>query len=259
MGNHQSKLLKIAAASVLGISICATSLVVPITNHTIEVYAKTTYIVVKGKLVNASTKKVIKGYAVYNNKLYYNGSLKMGYTVYSNKLYYNGSLKKGYALYSNKLYYDGGLKKGYAMYSNKLYCNGSLQSGYITYNSKLYRNGILFTGTYNSLYYKSGVKYTGTIGNTQYKNGVIVGNNSGTTGNKIIQSFSSHSGSTLTNITVTTSTDVYRVTLGSYEMHYDGKNTFSYALINVKAGTSFTVYAYDEKNKLLQSMKYTVN
>ncbi|MDR7000989.1 hypothetical protein [Neobacillus niacini] len=273
MENYQSRFLKMATASVIGISIFAAIVVVPVKNHPNYVYAKTTYTykVLNGKLVDAKRKKIIKGYAVYSKKLYYNGilkkgyavysnklynngSLKKGYTVYSNKLYNNGILKKGYAVYSKKLYYNGSLKKGYTVYKNKLYYNGSLKSGYETYNSILYSNGILFTGTYKSVYYKSGVKFTGRIGDKKYKNGVIV-----ETANSKIRSISNQSGSIFTNITVTTSADVYKVKLGSEEMHYIGNYTFTYGLANVKTGTILSVYAYDENNKLLQTMKYTVD
>lgn len=106
----------------------------------VNVSAKITYKISNGKLINAKTKKIVKGYNVYKKKLYYNGSLKRGYKVYRKKLYYNGSLKKGYK----------------------------------TSNTKLYKNGSLFTGTYKDIFYESGEKFTGYIGEKQYENGKVV-------------------------------------------------------------------------------------
>lgn len=255
----KNQFLKAAAASFLGISIFTASFAVSLPAHENVAYAKTAYKILKGKLVNAASKKIIKGYAVYGNKLYYNGNLKKGYAVSGNRLYYDGSLKKGYAVYGNKLYYNGSLKKGYSVSGNKLYYNGSLKEGYAVSGNKLYYNGSLKSGyaTYSSKLYKNGTLFTGTVGNKQYKNGVAV-KTPGVPVNAKIRSISSHSGSIFTNFTVAASPEVYKVTLGSFAMHYDGHNTFSYALTNVKAGTAFTVCAYDENNKLLQTIKYTV-
>ena len=76
--------------------------------------------------------------------------------------------------------------------------------------------------------------------------------------NAKIQSISTVSGDIVSNVTVKTSSDVYKVKIGINELHYEGNNTFSYGLIDVKAGTVITVYAYDENNRLVETKKYTV-
>ncbi|WP_374721458.1 Ig-like domain-containing protein [Peribacillus tepidiphilus] len=73
-----------------------------------------------------------------------------------------------------------------------------------------------------------------------------------------IQSVNTFSSGAFTNITVTTSEDVYKVKIGADEMHYKGNNTFTYGLIDIKNGTTLTIYAYDENNKLIETKKYTV-
>lgn len=73
-----------------------------------------------------------------------------------------------------------------------------------------------------------------------------------------IQSVTSVSGGIITNITVKTSADVYKVKISGEEIHYKGNNIFSYGFVDLKTGTVLTVYAYDENNKLLKSIKYTV-
>ncbi|AMW98110.1 hypothetical protein [Rummeliibacillus stabekisii] len=149
------KLIKTAAAVALGASVITAALVPGSTSA----FAASKYKVSKGKLVNAKTGKVVKGYVVYNSKLYYNGKLKTGYktvgTGKSIKLYYNGSLKKGYkTVKENKLlFYNGSLKKGYKTAGNgeRLYKDGYLDKGYEVYgdvenNPSLYYNGYLKSG-----------------------------------------------------------------------------------------------------------------
>ena len=149
------KLIKTAAAVALGASI-VTAAVVP---GSTDASAASKYKVSNGKLVNTKTGKVVKGYVVYNSKLYYNGKLKNGYktvgTGKSIKLYYNGSLKKGYktAKENKLLFYNGSLKKGYKTAGNgeRLYKDGQLDKGYEVYGDvdkdpSLYYNGYLKSG-----------------------------------------------------------------------------------------------------------------
>lgn len=182
------KLVKTTAALALGASV-VTAAVVP---GTTSASAASKYKVSNGKLVNAKTGKVVKGYVVFKSKLYYNGKLKKGYkTVGSGKtikLYYNGSLKKGYktARNSKLLFFNGSLKKGYksAGSGERLYKDGFLAKGYEVYgdvdkNPKLYYNGYLKSGykTANNatlLFYngelKKGYK-TAKEGTVLYKDG----------------------------------------------------------------------------------------
>lgn len=182
------KLVKTTAALALGASV-VTAAVVP---GTTSASAASKYKVTNGKLVNAKTGKVVKGYVVFKSKLYYNGKLKKGYkTVGSGKtikLYYNGSLKKGYktARNSKLLFFNGSLKKGYksAGSGERLYKDGFLAKGYEVYgdvdkNPKLYYNGYLKSGykTANNatlLFYngelKKGYK-TAKEGTVLYKDG----------------------------------------------------------------------------------------
>lgn len=149
------KLIKTVAAVALGASVITAALVPGSTSA----FAASKYKVSKGKLVNAKTGKIVKGYVVYNSKLYYNGKLKTGYktvgTGKSIKLYYNGSLKKGYktAKENKLLFYNGSLKKGYKTAGNgeRLYKDGYLDKGYEVYgdvenNPSLYYNGYLKSG-----------------------------------------------------------------------------------------------------------------
>lgn len=73
-----------------------------------------------------------------------------------------------------------------------------------------------------------------------------------------IQSVKTVTSGILTNVTVTTSPDVYKVKIGTTDMHYKGNNIYSYGLVDIKVGTVLTIYAYDENNKLLETKKYTI-
>lgn len=182
------KLVKTTAALALGASVVTAAVVPGATTAS----AASKYKVSNGKLVNAKTGKVVKGYVVFKSKLYYNGKLKKGYkTVGSGKtikLYYNGSLKKGYKTANNKklLFFNGSLKKGYktAGEGERLYKDGYLDKGYEVYGDidkdpSLYYNGYLKSGykTANNatlLFYngklKEGYK-TAKEGTVLYKDG----------------------------------------------------------------------------------------
>lgn len=89
----------------------------------------------KGMLVNASTKKVVKGFVVYKNKLYQNGKLytKKAYNVVK----VNGALQ---------LFYGSTLKKGKYVKAYKretyLFNNGKLTKGVQSYKGRYYENGV---------------------------------------------------------------------------------------------------------------------
>ncbi|GEL04678.1 hypothetical protein [Rummeliibacillus stabekisii] len=182
------KLVKTTAALALGASVVTAAVVPGATTAS----AASKYKVSNGKLVNAKTGKVVKGYVVFKSKLYYNGKLKKGYkTVGSGKtikLYYNGKLKEGYKTARNNklLFFNGSLKKGYKTAGNgeRLYKDGHLDKGYEVYGDvdkdpSLYYNGYLKSGykTANNatlLFYngklKSGYK-TAKEGTVLYKEG----------------------------------------------------------------------------------------
>lgn len=149
------KLVKTTAALALGASV-VTAAVVP---GATDASAASKYKVSHGKLVNAKTGKVVKGYVVFKSKLYHNGKLRQGYktvgTGKSIKLYFNGSLKKGYKTARNNklLFQNGSLKKGWktAGAGERLYKNGFLSKGYEVYGDldkspSLYYNGYLKSG-----------------------------------------------------------------------------------------------------------------
>ncbi|MGX9133348.1 hypothetical protein ACWV26_03060 [Rummeliibacillus sp. JY-2-4R] len=74
MSNYKLKFVKSAAALALGASVITSAVVVADTSAS----AKTTYKVSNGKLVNAKTKKVVKGYVSYKSVLYKDGKAYTG-------------------------------------------------------------------------------------------------------------------------------------------------------------------------------------
>lgn len=170
--------------------------------------AATTYKVKSGKLVNAKTKKVVKGYKVYKGSLYYNGKKKTAYTLHKGTLYYKGKKATGNKLYKGtlyskgkkstatvtyggKLYVKGKLATGYKAHKGTLYYKGKKYMGYKSLGSVLYYKATAFTGEYNAKYYSkgkafkgvrtingvkvrysSGKKLTGIYSNQLYVNGV---------------------------------------------------------------------------------------
>ena len=64
--------------------------------------------------------------------------------------------------------------------------------------------------------------------------------------------------SIFTTVKVKTSSDVYRVTVDGEEMNYKGNNSFVYTLIDKSAGSSVYIYAYDENDRRIESLKYTI-
>lgn len=71
-----------------------------------------------------------------------------------------------------------------------------------------------------------------------------------------IQDIYSTSNSIVTTITVKASRDVNRVTVGSEEMRYEGKNIHKLPLIGAKPGSTVTITAYDVDNKRLDRISY---
>ena len=94
-----------------------------------------TYQLKDGVLIDAPTKKVVKGYALYKGKLYKDGKLNKGYVYWNNKLYRNSVLNTGYAIVGEgnlmRLYYDTQLKSGTKKARNNtlLFKNGFLAQG----------------------------------------------------------------------------------------------------------------------------------
>lgn len=167
MAKSKSKFVKLVAAVVLGLSVFTAASV----SYTTVAAAKTTYKISNNQLVNAKSKKAVKGYVSYNSKLYKDGKLYTGtyHSVYysagvkysgikSGKLYKSGKLVTTYTLYNGRLYKKGGsLNTGLVLYSGKLY-NGSVYNrGYAIYSGKLYNGFALFTGQYNGVSYTKGV------------------------------------------------------------------------------------------------------
>lgn len=150
------KFVKPAAACVIGASLLTTSMILPV----VDVSAKTAYKVnSKGKLVNAKTNKVVKGYKTYKGKLYKDGKKFTG--IYKKKFYYKkgvkatGTYKGAYyskgikkvttGLYKGKFYKNGALNVGLTLYKGKYYFNASLANGPIKDKNgeiKSYKNGL---------------------------------------------------------------------------------------------------------------------
>lgn len=121
-----------------------------------------------GLLVNKKTGKTVKGYQVYNEKLYKDGKLTTGHVKYGKvpnmKLYYNGALKKG--IYITKDYQyafkDGALMKGDYKYEG--WHDAFYKDGVLTHLMELkdgatllYDNGKLHQGRYIYNLYEDGL------------------------------------------------------------------------------------------------------
>ncbi|RPJ96788.1 hypothetical protein CW357_03125 [Rummeliibacillus sp. TYF005] len=183
MTNYKMKFVKSAAALALGTSVITSAVVA----GDLSASAKTTYKVSNGKLVNAKTKKAIKGYKVYKSVLYKDGKKFTG--TYKAKYYKAGKLFTGVV---NKTYYKKGVKAT-AVYKGVYYKKGKAFTGITSYGN-YYENGVKFTGKKGNVYYKNGKKFTGTTSygnyyvnglrangiyefngvNVEYKNGKVV-------------------------------------------------------------------------------------
>lgn len=133
-----------------------------VTPSSIPASAATKVKVKSGKLVNASTGKVVKGTIVYKKRLYKNGVLAKGTILHKNILYVNGKVKSGVVPYKKKFYKKGKLigKNMYFLYKDKLYVNNKIAKGEKLYRvygmDYYYKNGVLSDGTYKNNYYRYG-------------------------------------------------------------------------------------------------------
>ncbi|MGG0657733.1 immunoglobulin-like domain-containing protein [Rummeliibacillus pycnus] len=152
MTNYKMKFVKSATALVLGASVITSAVVAADTTAS----AKTTYKVSKGKLVDAKTKKAVKGYKSYKSVLYKDGKAYTG--TYKGKYYKSGKLFTGLV---SKTYYKNGVKAT-ATYKGVYYKAGKAFTGTTSYGN-YYKDGVRFTGkTSNGTYYKDGKKFNGT-------------------------------------------------------------------------------------------------
>lgn len=147
-----------------------------------------TYKVVKGKLVNAKTGKVVTKTTVFKKKLYQKGTLAKGTVLYKKQLYVNGVIAKGFKLYKGTLYEKGKVHKGIKTFKEQLYVDGKphpleyvfvyqnvlhngeqLYMGMKEFNGKLYKDGYVYTGVAdNNAYYVDGSKvFEGRIDQAQ--------------------------------------------------------------------------------------------
>ncbi|WP_010302306.1 hypothetical protein [Kurthia senegalensis] len=157
MGNN--KMIKTAAAVALGASVVATAVAPGAAS------AATTYKLKSGKLVNAKTGKVVKGYKVYKSTLYKDGKKAKGYVTFNKVLYKDG--KKFTGLRSAKYYKAGKLATG--TFKGVYYKTGKKFTG--LKSGVYYKAGVKGTGLYKSVYYKNGKKGTALVGGVYYKNG----------------------------------------------------------------------------------------
>ncbi|RIJ63899.1 hypothetical protein [Rummeliibacillus sp. POC4] len=150
MTNYKMKFVKSAAALALGASVITSAVVA----GDLSASAKTTYKVSKGKLVNAKTKKAIKGYKVYKSVLYKDG-------------------KKFTGLHS-KRYYKAGVKAT-GTYKGAYYVKGVKKIETGTYKGVYYKKGVKATGYYKKAYYVKGKKVvdTGIYNGKFYKDGKL--------------------------------------------------------------------------------------
>lgn len=142
--------------------------------HVTPALAAESYKVKSGKLVNAKTNKVVKGYKLHKNILYKDGKRTTGNVVYKNVLYSNGKKATGTKLYKKVLYVAGKKPTGYKTYKSVLYYKGTTFTG--TRGNKYYKAGKTYTGfrtiSAQKVYYKSGVRYTGVYKNNFYLDGL---------------------------------------------------------------------------------------
>ncbi|WP_010286903.1 immunoglobulin-like domain-containing protein [Kurthia massiliensis] len=156
-----AKFVKTAAAVALGTSVVATA-VAP------SASAATTYKIKSGKLVNAKTGKVVKGFKTFKKVLYKNGKKYTG--TRSGKYYKKGVLSTG--TYKGVKYQKGLKFTGISKADGKFYKNGVVGTG--TYKGVKYKKGVEFTGvSTNGKYYEDGVLFTGVKEDKKYVDGVL--------------------------------------------------------------------------------------
>lgn len=118
--------------------------------------AKTTYKVSNGKLIDAQTKKVVKGYKTYKNKLYKDGKLFTG-------LYKETYYKKG--------------KKASYWYKDVYYHQGKPYTGYSGIQKLRFKDGTPLTGTYSNILFEDGKRFKGWKDDKYYTNGKLANGN----------------------------------------------------------------------------------
>lgn len=118
------------------------------------------YKIVKGKLVNSKTGKVITKTVMYKSKLYKKGKLAKGKILYKKKLYVNGKILNKIVEFQNKYYKSGKRLNNSAIFIHNGYLHkgSTLYEGIQFYNNRLYKDGTRYTGVYNNQYYTSGTK-----------------------------------------------------------------------------------------------------
>lgn len=219
-----AKFVKTAAAVALGTSVVATA-VAP------SASAATTYKIKSGKLVNAKTGKVVKGFKTYKKVLYKNG-------------------KKYTGTRSGKYYKKGVLSTG--TYKGVKYQKGLKFTGISKANGKFYKNGVVGTGTYKGVKYKKGVEFTGVSTNGKYyENGVVA------TGTKLVD------GTLYTDGVKDTKTQVFEDTLFVEGTQATADQVFEDTLyvagkIPTAELTKFEEKYYDNKGKLANG-EFTVD
>ena len=133
------------------------------------------YKVVKGKLVNAKTGKIVTKTTVFRKQLYKKGVLAKGTVLYKNTLYVKGSIPKNYTLYKGTLYAKGKKHHGVNTYKNKLYVDGIVfeSNALFVHDEKLHQGEPLYPGMkeYKGILYSDGYPYTGVDGQHYYHNG----------------------------------------------------------------------------------------
>lgn len=234
----------------------ATAAIVAMAASTLATPAQAaTYKIVKGKLVNAKTGKVVTKTTVFKNKLYQKGKLAKGTVLYKKKLYVKGALAKGFKLYKGTLYEKGKVHKGIKVYKDQLYVDsvahplqyifvyeGVLHQGVGLYvgekihNDVLYKDGYPYTGVYtNNTYYVDGKKtFNGAIEDSK----VMVEYTSDTSAVVHISSFPTtiKFDSPLTKVTTQGATSSYQFIPESNNL---GK--FEFTFNNIQSSSSFSV------------------
>lgn len=154
----------------------AAAAIVSIAASTITTPAQAaSYKVVKGKLVDAKTGKVVKKTTVFKKKLYQKGMLAKGTVLYKGTLYVKGSIPKGYTLYKKTLYSKGKKHHGVNTYKKKLYVDGieKEKNALFVHDEKLHQGEPLFQGMklYEGFLYSNGYRYTGVYKQHYYHEG----------------------------------------------------------------------------------------